>query len=104
MCCRQILSNEYREISTVFLKKHVMQSLKQLFGEQGADCAIDIIQYNSSARRFILRCQSENYVRLRASLTLASTYEEDDCLYVVHRASANPFGLLSDGRNYSHTT
>lgn len=99
---REIPSNPERQISQVFLKKHLMQSFKQLFGEKGADCCIDIIKYNLESRRFIVRCGSKDYVKFRSSLTLASTYEEDSCVYTVNKSSASPFGLLSDGRNYQH--
>ncbi|KAK0182501.1 hypothetical protein PV327_000637 [Microctonus hyperodae] len=94
--------NPSRQISAVFFKKHLMQSLKQLFGELGADTTVDILKYDSSSRKFILRCKSKDYVKLRSALTLASTYEEDTCIYIIHKASASPFGLLSDGRNYQH--
>ncbi|KAF7991323.1 hypothetical protein HCN44_002885 [Aphidius gifuensis] len=97
-----IPNNKNRQISQVFLKKHLMQSLKQVFGEKGSNCCIDIIKYNQDNRNFILRCKNEDYVRLRSSLTLASTYEEDNCIYIVNKSSVSPFGLLSDGRDYQH--
>ncbi|XP_034941306.1 uncharacterized protein Rpp14a [Chelonus insularis] len=95
-------NNPHRDISEVFLKNHVMQSLKQLFGEEGANCSVDLLRFNHTSRRFILRCEDKDYVRLRSSLTLASTYNDDDCVFTVHKASASPFGLLSDGRDYQH--
>ncbi|XP_011306668.1 ribonuclease P protein subunit p14 [Fopius arisanus] len=98
----ELPSNPTREISPIFLKSHVTKQLKQLFGEKGSSCEIDILKYTSKTRSLIIRCRDEDYVRLRSSLTLASAYEEDLCVYTITKSSSSPFGLLSNGRGYSH--
>ncbi|XP_076656927.1 ribonuclease P protein subunit p14-like [Halictus rubicundus] len=91
-----------REISKVFLKKNILQSVRQLFGEQGTKSAIDILKFEPESCRFVLRCTDDCYVRLRAALTLAEKYEEEQCIYRVHRASANLLSFSADSRNYQH--
>ncbi|XP_015588184.1 ribonuclease P protein subunit p14 isoform X2 [Cephus cinctus] len=98
----ELPGNPDRKISLIFLKKHVVQSVKELFGEEGIKCTIDILKYNISERRFILRCELNDYVRLRAALTLATKYEEDTCSYTVHRASPNLLSFTANSRSYVH--
>nr|XP_046491288.1 ribonuclease P protein subunit p14 [Neodiprion pinetum] len=98
----ELPNDSNREISAVFLKKHVMQAVKKLFGAVGAKSQVDILKYNVSDRRFVLRCQSDSYVRLRAALTLASDYEGEPCVYTVHKASANLLSLAADSRTFIH--
>ncbi|EFN75731.1 Ribonuclease P protein subunit p14, partial [Harpegnathos saltator] len=80
------------------LKKNILQAVRQLFGEEGAKSTIDILKFTPATRRFILRCLSEDYVRLRAALTVASKYEGQTCVYTVHRASPNLLSFIADSR------
>lgn len=77
-----------------------MIAVKQLFGTEGASHQVDVIKYDPSKKRFTLRCQSDNYVRLRAALTVASTFEGEPCSYTVHRATSNLLSLTADSRTY----
>lgn len=80
-----------------------MQAVKKLFGETGAEeSQVDIIKYDIETRRFVIRCNSQSYVRLRAALTLASDYEGETCVYTVHRATANLLSLAVDSRTFVH--
>lgn len=90
------------EPSHVYLKKNILQAVKQLFGEEGAKSTIDILKYNIPERRFVLRCTNDFYVKLRASLTVAGSYEGEPCVYIVHRASPNLLSFIGDSRNYKH--
>ncbi|XP_043515938.1 ribonuclease P protein subunit p14 [Frieseomelitta varia] len=90
------------DFTDVYLKKNILQSVKQLFGEEGIKSTIDILKYNSKERRCILRCTDESYVRLRAALTVAGKYEGQACTYIIHRASANLLSFSADSRNYQH--
>ncbi|CAL7951156.1 unnamed protein product [Xylocopa violacea] len=94
--------NPSLEVSAVYLKKNILESIKQLFGEEGAKCMIDILKYNPKEHRCVLRCSDECYVRLRAALTVAERYEGIPCTYIVHRASANLLSFSADSRNYQH--
>ncbi|XP_076166130.1 ribonuclease P protein subunit p14-like [Ptiloglossa arizonensis] len=90
------------EVTQVYLKKNILQSVRELFGEKGAKCSIDILKYNPKEHRFILRCTDDCYVRLRAALTVAVTYEGVSCSYLIHRASFNLLSFTADSRNYQH--
>ncbi|XP_046144977.1 ribonuclease P protein subunit p14 [Osmia bicornis bicornis] len=98
----ELPQNRNREISAVFLKKNIIQSIRQLFGEEGTKYTIDILKYNPKEHRFVLRCTDDCYVRLRASLTVAEKYEEEPCIYVIHRASHNLLSFTADSRKYQH--
>ncbi|XP_043665484.1 ribonuclease P protein subunit p14 [Vespula pensylvanica] len=90
------------EIGHVYLKKNILQAVKQLFGEEGAKSMIDILKYNIAERRFVLRCNNDFYIQLRASLTVARQFEGKPCVYHVHRASSNLLSFVGDSRNYKH--
>lgn len=90
------------EVSRVYLKKNILESLKQLFGEEGTKYTIDILKYNPKELRCVLRCTDDCYVRLRAALTLSDKYEGQSCTYIIHRASPNLLSFCADSRNYKH--
>ncbi|XP_046815699.1 ribonuclease P protein subunit p14 [Vespa crabro] len=90
------------KISHIYLKKNILHAVKQLFGEEGTKSVIDILKYDIPERRFVLRCDSDFYIKLRASLTVAGQFEGKPCVYIVHRASANLLSFVGDSRNYKH--
>ncbi|KAL6444877.1 hypothetical protein ACFW04_002121 [Cataglyphis niger] len=90
------------EITPVYLKKNILEAVRQFCGEEGAKSPIDILKFNPANRRFILRCPSNAYTKLRASLTLATKYEDETCVYTVHRASQNLLSFTADSRTYNH--
>ncbi|XP_070522618.1 ribonuclease P protein subunit p14 isoform X2 [Cardiocondyla obscurior] len=89
-------------ISPVSLKKNILEAVQSLFGEEGAKSPVDILKFDPARKRFILRCLSNNYVRLRASLTVCTAYEGKTCIYTVHRASPNLLSFTVDSRAYQH--
>ena len=54
-----------------------------MYWQFGAATDIDILQFDQKTMRLILRCPADFYVKLRAALTVASTYMETDCYYKV---------------------
>jgi len=90
------------EVTPVYLKKNILQGVRQLFGEEGTKSQIDILKFNRANHRFVLRCPSDSYTRLRAVLTLATTYEGKTCVYTVHQASPNLLSLTANSRTYVH--
>ncbi|XP_029171966.1 uncharacterized protein LOC114941218 isoform X2 [Nylanderia fulva] len=90
------------EITPVYLKKNILEAVRQLYGEEGAKSRIDILKFNPANRRFILRCPSDAYTLLRASLTLATKYEGETCVYTIHRASRNLLSFTADSRTFNH--
>ncbi|XP_014477587.1 PREDICTED: ribonuclease P protein subunit p14 [Dinoponera quadriceps] len=91
-----------QEVTHIYLKKNVLQAVRQLFGEEGAKSTIDILKFDPATLRFILRCSSYDYVRLRAALTFATKYEGHTCVYIVHRVSPNLLSFIADSRTYEH--
>lgn len=89
-------------MTLVYLKKNILQAVRQLFGEEGTKSTIDILKFTPATGRFILRCSSDNCVRLRAALTVATKYESQTCLYTVHRVSPNLLSFIADSRTYQH--
>ncbi|XP_011874731.1 PREDICTED: uncharacterized protein LOC105565824 [Vollenhovia emeryi] len=89
-------------VSRVYIKKNVLEAVRTLFGEEGAKSPVNVLKFCPAQRRFILRCPYKSYVRLRASLTLSSTYEGRRCVYTVHRASSNLLSFTADSRTYQH--
>lgn len=100
--CREIPGCSDFKVTSVYLKKNILESVRQLFGVKGANSRIDILKFSPAEHRFVLRCSSDGYVRLRVALTLASTYEGRTCVYTVHRASPNLLSLTADSRTYVH--
>lgn len=90
------------EVTHVYLKKNILEAVRQLFGKEGAKATIDVLKFIPAERRFVLRCPSDSYVRLRAALTLATRYEGASCVYIVHRASPNLLSFTADSRTYEH--
>nr|XP_012231023.1 PREDICTED: ribonuclease P protein subunit p14 [Linepithema humile] len=98
----EIPSNSDLVITPVDLKKNILQAVTELFGEEGAKSPIDILKLDSEKCRFVLRCPSDDCVRLRAALSLATKYENKTCVYTVHRASPNLLLFTADSRTYNH--
>lgn len=98
---RELTKEPDKPITVTTLKTQLMIAIKQFLGTEGASHPVDILKYNSSKKRFILRCESDHYVRLRAALTLATTFEGEPCTYTVHRATANLLSFTADSRTYN---
>lgn len=77
--------------------------MDQLFGEVAAAAInIDILKCDISTPRLILRVPKSYYIKLRSSLTLASQYEGQTCVYKIHKASPLLLALQGDSRIYNH--
>ncbi|XP_012535068.1 ribonuclease P protein subunit p14 [Monomorium pharaonis] len=98
----EIASDSDLTVSPVYIKKNILEAVRSLFGEEGAKSPVDVLKLCPAERRFILRCEHDGYVRLRASLTLSTTYEGNTCVYTVHRASPNLLSFTADSRTYRH--
>lgn len=84
------------------MKKNIIEALTQLFGEVSAAVTIDLLKYNSSNNRAIIRVPKSHYIKLRNSLTLASKYEGQPCIYKIHKATSLLLALQAESRNYIH--
>ncbi|XP_075222188.1 ribonuclease P/MRP subunit p14 a [Lycorma delicatula] len=89
-------------VSAVDFKYHVVQSVKDVFGEIGASISVDVLKYDSSKKTGIIRCPASSYVKLRSALTLSSEYGGRCCSYTINNSSPLLISLLSNSRTYIH--
>lgn len=87
-------------ITVELFKKNILRSIKQLFGETISNCILDILRYDAVERRAIIRVPIDIYIKVRTSLTLASSYENIPCKYQVHQAKPILLALLGDSRDF----
>lgn len=99
---RELPKEPDNPVTATTVKTQLLIAVRQLLGTEGAAHKVDILRYNQSERRFVLRCDSDHYVRLRAALTLASTFEGEPCSYSVHKASPNLLSFTANSRTYKH--
>uniref|UniRef100_A0A6M2DTM9 Putative ribonuclease p protein subunit p14-like isoform x3 n=1 Tax=Xenopsylla cheopis TaxID=163159 RepID=A0A6M2DTM9_XENCH len=96
------LDQDASQISVVFFKKNVLNSLTQLFGDISSSVNVDLLKYDPSRHRAIIRVSSDYYVKLRAALTLCSSYEDIKCSYKINNASPSLLSLTGSSREYVH--
>lgn len=73
------LDQEPDQLLPVYLKGRINQTLQSVFGEIGGHTSVDILKFDENRRRAILRIPDSSYVKLRAALTLVSTFQEISC-------------------------
>lgn len=91
-----------KNLDVAHFKMQIVKAVKQLFGELGAAIPVDVMKYNQATGRAVLRCPTKNYVKLRCSLTLVSTFEGQKCVFKIHKASPSIISLLSNSRMWTH--
>ncbi|KAG4078188.1 hypothetical protein HA402_002240 [Bradysia odoriphaga] len=77
-----------------YFKGKIDQSLQTVFGEIGGHTTVDILKFDQNNQRAILRVPSSYYVKLRAALTLISSFQEIPCCIKVNTASPVLLSLL----------
>ncbi|KAL7297416.1 hypothetical protein TKK_0009795 [Trichogramma kaykai] len=94
--------NEPKEpFTAVQVKNQVKIAVEHLLGTEGVQ-KFDLLKYNKQKKKFILRCDSNDYVKLRAALTVASSFEGEPCSFNVTRATPNLLSLSANSRTYHH--
>jgi len=76
------------------LKEKIDQSLQTIFGEIGGHTTVDVLKFNQTNQRAILRVPSDYYVKLRAALSLISSFQDIPCCIKVKAASPVLLSLL----------
>lgn len=92
--------NPFGDITVAYFKNHIVKNLYKIFGATASSITVDVLKYDISTRRAILRVPKQIYVKLRASLTLCGSYEDHPCFYKIHKASPLLLALQGDSRNY----
>ncbi|KAJ6630193.1 Ribonuclease P protein subunit p14 [Pseudolycoriella hygida] len=77
-----------------YFKSKIDQSLQSIFGEIGGHTTVDILKFSQTDQRAILRVPSDYYVKLRAALSLISSFQEIPCCFKVNAASSVLLSLL----------
>ncbi|KAK5649138.1 hypothetical protein RI129_004030 [Pyrocoelia pectoralis] len=91
-----------QDITAALFKNHIITSIKHVFGEIAAAIPFDVVKYDPSEIRAIVRVTQDHYVKFRGSLTLAGYYQGKPCAYIVHKVSPLLLSLLGDSRTYVH--
>lgn len=97
-----MLNEPDEPITATLLKTQLTLAVKQFLGTEGASSRVDVLKYNSKTKRFVLRCCSDNYVRLRAALTVANSFKGEPCNYNIHKVSTNLLTLTVNSRTFEH--
>ncbi|XP_050306122.1 ribonuclease P protein subunit p14 [Anthonomus grandis grandis] len=98
----KLILQDPEEVPVAYLKKNILEALRELFGEIGATITIDILKFNPETLEAIIRVPESHYIKLRGSLTLCGRYEGKRCIYSVRKSTPVLLALQGDSRNYIH--
>lgn len=74
---------------------HVKCCVKALLGETGAGVPIDLLKFDSSKTRGILRCPDFFFIKLQSSLVVCGYYNNSPAKFVTHKTSPFLLNLLT---------
>ncbi|KAH1014690.1 hypothetical protein HUJ05_012532 [Dendroctonus ponderosae] len=97
-----ILQRPVEIFTAPYLKKNVLQAVKQLFGEIAAAVCIDVLKLNPETLEAVLRVPKSHYVKVKGSLVLSGLYEGQQCTYRLEKCSPLLLALQGDSREYKH--
>lgn len=89
------LDSEPEQLLPAYFKSRIHQLLQTLFGETGGHTTVDLLRFDASTRRAILRVPAVHYVKLRAALAFVPTFQEQPCCVKVLGASPVLLSLLN---------
>lgn len=90
------------DIDVILFRTILVQVLKSLFGDLGAASQVDILRYDASMRRAILRVPNSGLVQLWSSLTWHDAHQGHKCRFHVHKISPCLLSLTTDSRTFQH--
>lgn len=96
------LQTEPIELTEAFFKQQVIEGLSALFGFASQAFCIDLLKYNPESLRGIIRVSADQYVKVRAGLTLSLNLQGNPANFYVHKASPLLLSLQGDSRDYIH--
>ncbi|XP_043477116.1 uncharacterized protein LOC122508083 [Leptopilina heterotoma] len=98
-----IIKEPQISVNSNIIETCIMKCLKQFVGEEGCKDKFEILKYDDSNQKIILRCSNESYIRLRASLVLSNNCEEQTPFsFVINRATENLLSLRCNSRTFKH--
>jgi len=80
------------DLSTSYLRNNIQFSLRTLFGEIGAAIPFDVCDVlvkEDNSITSLISCPTPSLLKLRSALTLQSTYQGQDCCYIVKTVTNN---------------
>jgi RNase P/RNase MRP subunit POP5 len=84
----------------LFGVKHKQANLFVFFFKVGAAIRVDILKYNASTRRAILKCPSDDFVKVRSALITVTEFSKAECYFKVHRVAASLLSLTASSRTF----
>ncbi|KAK6635913.1 hypothetical protein RUM44_001167 [Polyplax serrata] len=96
----KIECNEKLEIDVYKLKQIITDCIRTLFGEVGVANPVDILKFEETTGRIILRCFADFYVKLRASLSFGHKFGNIPYSFYVTKASASLLSLEANSKTY----
>lgn len=85
------LKSQPEEILPIFVKGAVLQSLNQVFGEIGGQTEFDLLTFDESRQKGVIRVPTKFAVKTRAALTFISEFQGIPASFQVnHTANSLP--------------
>ncbi|CAO1435205.1 unnamed protein product [Diamesa hyperborea] len=81
------LKEDPEELLPVFVKGAIIKSMHTVFGEIGGQTTIDLLRFDESRKRGILRVNTQFQTKLRAALTLIPEFQGIPAIFHVNQAS-----------------
>ncbi|XP_018417954.1 PREDICTED: ribonuclease P protein subunit p14 [Nanorana parkeri] len=92
-----VFQHEGVKLTAAQYKSLIVSAVKELHGEVGASCPLDLLKYEEKTLSAILRIRSSGFVKLWTSLTLLGQYQNQACSVCVIQVS--PFLLALAGNS-----
>ncbi|XP_040215146.1 ribonuclease P protein subunit p14-like isoform X2 [Rana temporaria] len=92
-----VFQREGVKLTAAQYKSLIVSAVKELHGEVGASCPLDLLKYDDKTLSAILRINSSGFVKLWTSLTLLGHYQNQECSIRVLQVS--PFLLALAGNS-----
>jgi RNase P/RNase MRP subunit POP5 len=83
----------------LFCVRHKQANLFVFF-KVGAAIRVDILKYNASTRRAVLKCPSDDFVKVRSALITVTEFSKAECYFKVHRVAASLLSLTASSRTF----
>ncbi|XP_072276982.1 ribonuclease P protein subunit p14 [Pyxicephalus adspersus] len=92
-----VFQREGVKLTDALYKSLIVSAIKDLHGEAGASCPLDLLKFDEKTLSGILRVNSSGLVKLWTSLTLLGQYQNQECSFRVIQVS--PFLLALAGNS-----
>lgn len=89
------LKNQPEEILPIFVKGAVTQSLNQVFGEIGGQTDFDLLTFDESRQKGVIRVATKFAVKTRAALTFISEFQGIPASFQVNN-TANSLPVIAN--------